>query len=160
MTKKEFMAFSLPYKVSFRIEYGTTNQPIGDYLLTGCYDSGVIDGVNYNANVKTDKYKPIIRHISDITKPCVQADYNNGEPFVPISELKKICYGLEYTTYNSNCENEELFIISSCGGQSDDYFYFSEYIKAFMMLISWHFWPDMPEGEEVVYVTEEFNPYK
>ena len=29
-----------------------------------------------------------------------------------------------------------------------------------MQLFKWHFWPGMPEGEEVVYVTDDFNPYK
>jgi hypothetical protein len=28
------------------------------------------------------------------------------------------------------------------------------------LLLKFHFWPNKPEGEEVVYVTNEFNPYK
>jgi len=48
------------------------------------------------------------------------------------------------------------------GYEDEDSLVLSVYnvFSIFQQLIKWHFWPSMPEGEKVVYVSDEFNPYK
>ena len=66
---------------------------------------------------------------------------HNGETFVPAEKLMWDDSYVEAYHKNGINVNEATF---------------SDVLK----LIKWHFWPDMPEGEEVVYVTDNFNPYK
>ena len=101
--------------------------------------AGALYASNYNACCLAPKmqYRPIIRHISDLTKPIT----HKGETFVPTERLMwDESYVGSYHKDNINT-NEATF---------------SDVLK----LIEWGFWPDMPEGEEVIYVTEDFNPYK
>lgn len=132
-----------------------------------------------------DGLLPIIRPLDSLTKECVQAGYNDGKPFIPIVELAKIAdphslYAKRIFFSNQLLRklNSYSVVFYNKGGLSEMYF---EYIvdeatfcmidengkrlvhnqfRLFQLLLKWHFWPNMPKGEEVVYVSENFNPYK
>ena len=153
MTKQEFLAASLPYGIKVlptnTNRYGKTylNKPC---LVRGmdidCYNQHYINtdaGLGWTPSFFIYESKPIIRPITDITKLCIQANYNGGEPFVPIVKLAEM-FGYEIPT-----KIGELIAPISV-----------EPFICVMQLFKWHFWPGMPEGEEVVYVTDDFNPYK
>lgn len=86
--------------------------------------------------------KPIVRHDDDFVRECVQADYNGGRPFIPAVELYKENTSLAAQLLSRDKSQTKLTLT-----QWD-------------MLLGWHFWFDKPEDEEVVYVTDTFNPYK
>ena len=73
MDKKEFLSFSLPY----------------DLMIAEINDDGVIVRISrlypsrYHDFATHDYYKPILRPLSDLTKPIE----HNGEKFVPIERL-------------------------------------------------------------------------
>lgn len=163
MTKIEFLATSLPSGLKVNICY-----------FNGCADTKCVKliGRDLDNDLNADyKVIPIIRHLDTLTQECVQADYNNGEPFIPIVELAKIAFpDEEWQLHNSEKEaisfqdsgwhgefwyDEEYCIILMCGLG-----HFINQLQLFQQLIRWHYWPNKPENEEVVYVTETFNPYK
>jgi len=127
---------------------------------------------------------PIVRSLSDLTKPITQVNYNEGEPFVPIVELAKIVYKQIFGYEFDSSQIELLYDVNSGAGCIVKYgeqrialsfdteagqceFNFSvtgaymrlNQLQLFELLIKWHFWPNMPEGEDVVWVTNDFNPY-
>ena len=148
MTKQEFLAFSLPYKLFFIIEYGSTNQPTGIYQMSGVYETSVVEGFNYDNNVKTDKLKPILHPLSDLTKEIE----HNGEKFVPMTRLK-----LLYEFESDNVCEIRMHI---------DYVWTTSIIQLpfdlVMQLISWHF--DIcgliGKDEAIDVNTLNENPYK
>ena len=103
----------MPYGVKFKIREWSTNQKSGIYKLAGIYETGVVNGFNYDNHVTTDKHIPIIRPLSDLTKECVQADYNNGEPFVPIEVIGKL--------YETNGIFKDGLFGWDCATGGDDY---------------------------------------
>ena len=168
MKKQEFLAESLPYgfKAEFKEEevkycrrkvVGTVGAVYNDGSIV-CYDT---------VNACPDKFKPIIRPISDLTKECIQADYNDGKPFIPIIELAKSIKNSDWEVLKDCCVNEfdDEFYYDETG-----YFTFDDIelgiktninqFQLFQQLLKWHLWPDMPDCEKVIYVTEQFNPYK
>ena len=88
--------------------------------------------------------KPVIRHLDTLTQECVQADYNDGKPFIPIVEL---AWTYKAFVHQWNKANTEAALARLR-------------LEDAMLLLRWHFWPNKPEDEEVVYVSDEFNPYK
>jgi hypothetical protein len=146
MTKTEFLSASLPYGLKVK------KTVFGIYELIGKNNSGTYL-VNYNDWVNDSKIIPVIHPLSDLTKPCVQADYNDGNPFVPIKiMLNEIIeswaeVGLNYPNDETGLYKDIVSNINYC-----------EYwiIK---LLLKWHF-DLITEDCEKVYVTEEFNPYK
>ena len=82
MTKKEFMAFSLPYglKVVVNGKSNVTGEFV--YTLYSAYNDTTVIEVFGESNFKTDMYKPILRPL-DLTKEIE----HNGEKFVPIERL-------------------------------------------------------------------------
>ena len=145
MTKQEFLAFSLPYKLFFRIEYGSTNQPTGIYQMSGVYETYVVEGFNYDDNVKTDKLKPILHPLTDLTKEIE----HNGEKFVPIQDMLECAFApMSMSAIEAN----------------KDYFndIYSSNFGDVLQLIEWHF--DIAglieNGEAVDVNTLEVNPYK
>ena len=148
MTKQEFLAFSLPYKLFFRIEYGSTNQPIGIYQMSGVYETSVVEGFNYDNNVKTDKLKPILHPLTDLTK---EIEYN-GKVFVPITRLK-----LLYEFESDNVCAIRMYI--NAGWTSS---IVELPLDIVLQLISWHF--DIAglidKGEAIDVNTLDENPYK
>ena len=153
MTKEQDLAMRLPYKTYFRVEYGTTNRPTGDYILDAVYISGVIGGFNYDNNVMTDKFKLILRPLSDLTKEIE----HKGEGFVPIEKIKEsFIEGTEDALYLS-LEAIEYFI-----DKGD--FSRIEYLPFILIqkLIEWHF--DITglidKGEAIDVNSLPENPYK
>jgi hypothetical protein len=149
MKKLEFLAASLPYglKAQFKekeIKY-YREKVVG--TISGIYDDCSIV-CHDTVNACPIKFKPIIRPLSDLTKLCVQKDYNDGNPFKPIAEIQR----RNDFIYTHN----DQFVI----GVQQVYYMDELPTWVIIMLLKWHFWPDMPESEEVVCVTEEFNPYK
>ena len=158
MTKQEFLSASLPYELKVYYD-GRARE------LHGIVDDQIY--VDYNGigtlmeGIEDVRITPIVRSLDDLTKPIVQVDYNNGEPFMPIVELLKP---------NIDLNGAEFYWIETCicvkgsvGGFGGTILSIENpclSLNQFQLLLKWHFWPDMPGGEEVVYVTDEFNPYK
>lgn len=144
-------------------------------------EEGSVKLVGSNDFIRTSikNVTPAIRHLDTLTQECVQADYNNGEPFIPIVELAKIAFNVTTTAdYELSFRNNEykvvfkqgnkfisalvlnvntfIFLSHTCTNNS----YINNQLQLFQQLLKWHFWPNKPEGEEVIYVSETFNPYK
>lgn len=181
MTKIEFLAASLPYGLKHQLtekgifnldmEYPNSRNNCMKIIGTCGEDYDLSDGDWGVGYIDIDEFKPIIRHTDTLTQDCVQADYNNGEPFIPIVELGKLIRnGYWYLDNNgATVADKDLFLFLSYT-DVDGYFYCEDLnngnlvsvnqLQLFQQLIRWHYWPNMPENEEVVYVTNEFNPYK
>jgi hypothetical protein len=136
VNKQEFLSTSLPYGLKVSIK----NNDAFKLTSVSC-GSITLCGINDFLHKNVSQVTPIIRYIDTLNKECVQADYNEGRPFIPIVELGwSYRFFLEYHSIGINPG-----VIS---------------LEDSMMLLKWHFWPNMSEGEEVVYVSQEFNPYK
>lgn len=167
MNKTEFLSASLPYGLKF--------------MSKGLYEDAVmlLHGVVFSevcsqyGRFSIKDVKPIIRPLDSLTKECVQSDYNNGKPFVPALELVKLEEKYNKWVDIAPSIPYDIKIIQKPFGkvlkvtkaeQWVVYLSLTEMERArhyvIQQLIKWHFWPNMPEGEEVVYVTDEFNPYK
>jgi len=159
MTKQEFLAASLPYGLKL-------------------YNGGSIDNLGYESYANLSIWtvpeailagiKPIIRPLDSLTKECVQADYNDGKPFIPIVELANMAFP-KYACFLSDSSGEYVSVDTDYdyfrfGFDGYNFHYNGGYIpnqlQLFQLLIKWHFWPNKPVNEEVVYVSENFNPYK
>lgn len=162
MTKTEFLSASLPYKIHLSRDGKKDGGRLRDIRVSNVIDlNGCRLPDRYNVRVGSksiyynniEDYIPIVRPLSDLTKECVQADYNNGKPFVPIKIiLNEITeswakVGLNYPNDETGLYNDIVSNINYC-----------EYwiIK---LLLKWHF-DLITEDCEKVYVTDEFNPYK
>ena len=150
MNKQEFFAMSLPYGLETMF-----NDTIVTLTFTNIWSA-----------IKKDNVLPIIRADSDLVKEITQKDCNEGKPFVPIVELAKMAIG-DYDWYidNNQCVgNDSGFGVEfEFNGREFKYNDSSRNIyhfELFQQLLKWHFWIDKPEDEEVVYATNEFNPYK
>lgn len=175
MNKMEFLAASLPYGLKIA-NFNDDNE------ITHIEESY---GGRYEMHSKLSYYKPIIRPLSDLTKECVQADYNDGKLFIPIVELAKIAdpysehkkevtfknqvfkthdsYGAHFYSENGLSELHFEYVTSdgsfhmACNSAKR---LIHNQLQLFQQLLKWHFWPNKPENEEVIYVDENFNPYK
>lgn len=172
MTKIEFLSASLPYGLV--IYDGYSYMQLYTVDVSNKYLFVKEGGCGYSRTF--NESKPVIRHLDTLTKECDQADYNDGKPFIPIVELAKTagCDTSNYKGFHSNRLGHKVYLNDELEFYyllSDDSFrYFdSEYhvflcvnnqFEIFQHLLRWHFWPNKPEDQEVVYVTEEFNPYK
>jgi len=152
MNKIEFLAASLPYGLKFFYE-GSDGYFKGDTLKDDYNQLETLFNINNlgycedeRGNEIDEQFKPIIRHLDTLNRECIQADYNGGKPFIPIEEICKI-RGI--TKKNTSFLSDFKLSINNETLRFD----------LMVLLIKWHFWPNMPEGEEVVYVTDEFNPY-
>jgi hypothetical protein len=168
MNKIEFLSASLPYGLKCTVDKPYDYKIIGLNLGHSPFITihGEFTGSLYCE--KFDKCIPIIRHPDTLTQECVQADYNDGKAFIPILELaKKACPGWDWIIYNNNecCSDSIEFCYHGgsflCTEKPDmiNYVVYNQ-LQLFQILLKFHFWPNKPEGEEVVYVTNEFNPYK
>ena len=134
MTKIEFLAMSLPS--GLKVQY---------------HDRSFLEMTMLKINRAINFMFPVIRHPSALTEPCVQSNYNGGEPFIPIVELSKVAV----------CDAERQFIVSLLNNMHDRNKLLRFAPLTFgHLLIKWHFWPDMPENESVVYIDDNINPYK
>jgi len=182
MTKQEFLSASLPYGLKLKSPYGfrpnykekTTRS--GIVRLTGDMYADIEN------NTFREDFIHIVRPLSDLTKECVQANYNNGEPFVPIVELAKIEFGdisvietkskknisgIRFVDEDSDtCVLAYHYETSSFGAHverlekiKNEFINVYYQIELFQHLLKWHF-DLITEDCEKVYVTEDFNPYK
>lgn len=210
MNKQEFLSASLPYELKCQYEgiiyykNEVNEDPIfGKEIIPVEQKTGNKIGILKEVHVykkfwtaksgrkslglKTfyngDGLTPIIRNITDLTKECVQSDYNNGKPFIPIVELANIEKLLEPITYEDmidlSCDvrgavakdrfKHQWLIYSINDGFSLWHKPHNEtehrptlldhQFKLYQMLLKWHFWPNMNSNEEVIYVNNKFNPY-
>jgi len=181
MKKIEFLTASLPYELKFKNKNEGSIEKLSGvdtYIAANWtkpqYPDGtllVYSSIDYSSMWGIDEIKPIVRHPSDLIKPITQANYNGGEPFVPIVELAKIVsphydwhlhqsgkYATVKDIYGNdfNFEYDEAYNLFLRENTADSI----DQLQLFQLLWKWHFWPNMPEGEDVVWVTNEFNPYK
>ncbi|MGJ7024950.1 hypothetical protein [Petrimonas sulfuriphila] len=176
MTKTEFLSASLPYGLKlkspygFRPNYKETTDRVGVVRLTG----------NMYADIENNTFRedfiPIVRTLSDLTKECVQADYNDGKPFVPIVELAKIAF--KKLKWDIGFENGRCYLLYSGGAMAYEFTFSFETLsfycfrcrtheasvvpyqsELFQLMYKFHF-DLITEDCEKVYVTDEFNPYK
>ena len=166
MNKQEFLAMSLPNGLKCVCHYDDEDlietlhgiQCRGEDVSLDDYD-GDVQGIS-----------PIVRPIISMAKECVQSDYNNGKPFVPIVELAKMFhvdkkYNVSHYLYPRI--NGNICRVNCCVENTDGRYMYYETsldfeiceLRVVQQLIKWHFWPNM-DDEEVVYVDDEFNPYK
>lgn len=161
MTKKEFIAMSLPYGLKLKYKWKENIYPINGYTYDECFQDG-------------NMYIPIIRPFTDLYKECVQADYKKGEVFIPIVELARIAYENKSApwvitkdmtcVYNDRYKDEfrlyDGFFHVISDNRRNSFTYIPPQFELFQQLIKWHFWPNMKKDEDVIYVTGDFNPYK
>lgn len=155
MTKLEFFAANLPNKLKVKVLCGD-----------GYYDSIVNLTMGRLYELGASRFVPIIRSFDSLTKEITQANYNEGKPFVPIVDLAKIAdcrYQWELVGEEAVYNTGHWFMRFGFDGK--DFIYYNgnrinNQLQLFQQLLIWHFWPNMPEGEEVAYVTKTFNPYE
>ena len=159
MNKIEFLATQLPYglKLMQSCKNWFTPEPDRVVTLTGLvYEDSYIEPYlfyrdeNTAGNFKLSDFTPIVRPLDSLVKECVQADYNDGKPFVPIEELRECAI----------CDADYMWLSAI----EDDLASVDEKLQVgpfhlIMLLLKFHYWPNMPEGEEVIWVNSTFNPY-
>lgn len=137
MNKRAFLAMSLPYDLKVA-EFNDEGKIQRAYTLCGG---------NYNSFSKFNYYKPILRPLSDLTKPIE----HKGERFVPITEIQK--------------RNDFIHILNGSfviGAQS---VYELDELPTWVtqLLIKWHFdlggFIPREEAVDVNTLTKD-NPYK
>jgi hypothetical protein len=177
MEKQEFLAASLPYRPKCKTMLSEGVKDIvavsfGDHVL---FRVAPIGGYR-DFPILTSNIIPIVRHLDDLKKECVQAGYNNGEPFIPIVELVKMLEGEDILVLECNQMAHLISVayldpyktISKFTYNMYDPTFYSNWentsvpisqLQLFQQLLKWHF--DLITEEcERVYVTEDFNPYK
>ena len=143
MKKEEFLAMSLPF----------------DLMIAEINDDGLIVRKSmlcqsrYHDFATHDYYKPILRQLSDLTKPIE----HNGEKFMPIDNIEGLFIEGTEDLINQSIEAIEYFI-------ENNFFSRMEYLPFILIqkLIEWHF--DIAglieKGEAIDVNTLTENPYK
>ena len=135
MTKQEFLAMSLPY----RLKIAEFND---DGKLTRIED---LCPSRFDDFVKQIYYKPILRPLSDLTKEIE----HNGERFMPIDELNNICDD-SLDRYNDYFDEENILDVD----------WFKEPFLIFQKLIEWHFAIGLNDDDYIDVNSLKENPYK
>ena len=162
MNKHEFLSASLPYKLNLQMLDKKHFYELRGLIDLHCQLKGNDDRI---IHCSISWATPIIRQF-DLYKQI----QHNGKIFIPITELARIAYPDDKVTFKKNT----VTIIRNKYGyeQRNSFrFYNGHFIcrlgsgdfnrfQLFLKLIEWHFWIDMPENEDVIYVTDNFNPYK
>ena len=160
MTKQEFLSASLPYRLRSKSK---ASNNLYEVIGMTCYNLNLVrikpltpEGRDFPMTL--EDIIPIVRPFDSLTKECIQADYNDGKPFVPIVELEKLFPNFNLNLLDDNGKD----VIGFDNLDMDNDMTICDIIPIIQMLLKWHFWPDMPEpeGEGVLYVTDKFNPYK
>jgi len=158
MNKKEFLGTSLHAGLKFTsVMDDVKGMPPSNRIWTYNGLMQLFGDLCLNTIESSDAYpvqsiKIIVRPLSDLTKPIT----HNGETFVPIVEIARLCFNY--------MQNPKKVIIR------DNWLLYGETrlmqlkidFLPFMViqkLIEWHF-NLMDESEPFIPVTEEFNPYK
>ncbi|MGJ7024959.1 hypothetical protein [Petrimonas sulfuriphila] len=176
MTKQEFISASLPYKLKMKSPYG--------FRPNWKESTGIVRVVNLTGDLYadienrtfTDDFIPIVRPLSNLTKEIVQADYNDGKPFIPIVELAKMSWDKQdspeflfqslkdNTVFIAFVDKQNVFGYDSnsnsfFGAKSGESVSVVNQLQLFQQLLKFHF-DLITEDCKKVYVTDEFNPYK
>ena len=135
MTKQEFLAFSLPYKLRVNI-HRLTNMIFGSVWYTREFEDREIIS------------KPILHPLTDLTKEIE----HNGEVFVPTTRLK-----LLYEFESDNVCEIRMYINSGWTSSISEL-----PLDIVLQLISWHFdlFNGIEKGEAIDVNTLDENPYK
>lgn len=158
MNKQEFFSVSFTHKLKVMVDTSHWFEPKGDipmelaglFDFDGFYTMKYLDssGTTYTDNLW--HFKPIVRRLDDIKNSCVQSDFNDGKPFIPIDVMRDLC----------TCDIDRLFI-ASWEDLWDDAALLLESApwKFIQCLAGWHF--DLITEEcEKFFVSDIFNPYK
>jgi hypothetical protein len=153
MTKIEFLSTSLPYDL---LLLGNNGDEEYTAVLGGIQCDIQYERYYDESGNEFEDFKPIVRPLDSLTKECIQSDYNDGKPFFPIKELEGLFPYCNFYLLDDNGKT----VIGFDNRDYDNDVTIEEMMLIIQQLIKWHFWLNMPENEEVVYVSDEFNPYK
>lgn len=167
MTRQEYLCSSIPSKLKLlypkEVVHKITIQEeevrtISPYLV--------------HSATKDSRVKPIVRKLDDITKECVQSNYNDGKPFIPMVEFAKIAYPNNKIIFSDELcfiDSELIYDFSFSdaefktshfrGSNRMDLIHTPNQLKLLQQLIKWHF-DLITEDCEKIYVTDKLNPYK
>lgn len=176
MNKEEFLAASLPYNL--KCSCSLDNKIFNLIGFTSIVNFDIVRLQITNDETQTvclaQDAIPIIRPMSELTERCIQANYNDGKPFVPIIELAKMYFPLadDWSVEDGicSCGSFEHFVFKDgvfqhwndydgcecedCMGECKiPHQPVKNQLKLFQKLLQWHFWPDMPEDEKVLYMS-------
>ena len=104
MNKQEFLAMSLPYGLKVTVQGKSNVSGEHIYMLYSAYSDTTVIEVVGESDFKTDKYKPNLRPLSDLTKPIE----HNGEVFVPILKLEWSCSIIGWSKSKLNFYHQSL----------------------------------------------------
>lgn len=110
MTKHEFLVISLPYGIKCKYKFETLSRvKVNNKIFKlDCIDLSQEwrywtsdDNFTRQFNLigkgfRSFDFRPIVRPLSDLTKECVQADFNNGNPFYPRNILMNLSSGKQF----------------------------------------------------------------
>ena len=176
MTKQEYFEISVTNGIKFKSKLDNVDGMPKSKKIWTCNGMSVLFvDLCLHTMENNDAYPvrlctPIVRHLSDLTKECVQADYNDGKPFIPILELANIAScSTPWTSVSDGSVESSNGIVFYFNENSFDFVLYDHWrdfhvsidfqLKLFQQLIKWHF-DLITEKCSKVYVTEEFNPYK
>lgn len=152
MTKQEFLAMSLPYRLKVYVKYNHNPDNSELETMIGIVDDCIITDTHEEdiAPLADSNYGLCLRPLSDLTKEIE----HKGEKFVPIKKLEED-FGDFYFGTNS-------FGLAIKRKHSDIYISIADTSKINSRLIEWHF--DIADliskGEAIDVNTLEKNPYK
>ena len=155
MTKQEFLAMSLPYRLKVYVKYNHNPDNSELETMIGIVDDCIITDTHEEdiAPLADSNYGLCLRPLSDLTKPIE----HKGEKFVPIEKLREIIGDGWCDVYERAVERMQEWDIDTLKDKIK-YLPF-EFIQIF---ISWHF--DLADliskGEAIDVNTLEKNPYK
>ena len=148
MNKQEFLAANLPHGLKYqtRICDAVENNLILEPSAISKKGFARFDHGGDWGYEAFDDIKPIVRPFDSLTKECVQADYNEGKPFIPIVEIQK--------------RNDFIHILNNHFVIGVQTIYEIDELPTWVtqLLLKWHF-DLITENCEKIFVTEEFNPY-
>ncbi|MGE4412910.1 MAG: hypothetical protein AB7E45_04335 [Candidatus Caldatribacteriota bacterium] len=178
MTKQEYLAFSLPYRLKCfsnqtNAIYDITSMSFGNRCLVRVKPNNQRDFL-----LPTSRILPILRPLSDLTKEIE----HKGEKFVPIVELAKIAeesnikildykqkdsvFGVKYISEEGiECvfafhEEGQAFAIHSINDRLFDICMYQ--LQLFQQVVKWHFdlFGGIESGEAIDVNALDINPYK
>lgn len=144
MKKIDFLAASLRHGLKCERTFHFNSRT----ALEAGHKKALVDLNYHNAALlvgnQSSALTPVVRRLKDLTVPCVQADYNNGEPFVPVVEVMGLRDNGDWLLLLNKIDFEAL----------------PTYIS--QLLVRWHF--DVAglieKGEALDVNTLHENPYK
>lgn len=154
MTKEEYLCMSFRYGLFGIIKNAVCE--VSSVHKHTIETRPIIHGFTY---CDYDKFIPICRPLTDLTKPITQKDYNNGEPFVPIEKLNEIFGYKECRLVVYHPNNAIGWCVD--GGYCNTAISFEDMFNPIQKLLEWKF--DLADliskGEAIDVNTLNINPY-